>query len=479
MSLHSREAVNAAVEWLASLPKEEMDRFPVLWAWRAAASLASGRTQGVEESLASAEAAAAGSGPMPGDRNLEGRISMARATLALTRYDARGMIGHSLAALEALDPGMQSLRATASWVLGTAYLKTGMLGEAERVFDAALAESRAAANVFSEILIMMSLGEIRESRCDLHGALAAYEAGIALAGEHPLPSACEAYLGKARVLYEWDMLAEAEASARRAQSLAKTYGTDIDRFIPCELLLARIELALGRVASASAALEAVEGIARRRGFAMRLPEIAAAKVAVAISRDNGEAALRYAKDSGQPRLHARALLARGRVGEGLAVIEDWLAKAKEGGWTDELLRSCVVHALALVAAGRDGEALAALERALIIAEPCGAVRCFSDEGARMAGILDALAAKAPLSDHASRVLAACGRRSRSLPVEPLSPREREVLALIAQGLSNQEIGERLFLALDSVKGNNRRIFEKLGVQRRTEAVARARERGII
>jgi len=54
----------------------------------------------------------------------------------------------------------------------------------------------------------------------------------------------------------------------------------------------------------------------------------------------------------------------------------------------------------------------------------------------------------------------------------------EVLRLIGQGLSNQEIGARLFLALDTVKGHNRRIFGKLQVQRRTEAVARARELGL-
>ena len=55
----------------------------------------------------------------------------------------------------------------------------------------------------------------------------------------------------------------------------------------------------------------------------------------------------------------------------------------------------------------------------------------------------------------------------------------EVLQLIAEGLSNQAIGERLFLALDTVKGHNRHIFDKLQVQRRTEAVARARELGLI
>ena len=51
--------------------------------------------------------------------------------------------------------------------------------------------------------------------------------------------------------------------------------------------------------------------------------------------------------------------------------------------------------------------------------------------------------------------------------------------MIAEGLSNREIGKRLFLALDTVKGHNRRIFEKLNVQRRTEAVARARELGLL
>ena len=60
-------------------------------------------------------------------------------------------------------------------------------------------------------------------------------------------------------------------------------------------------------------------------------------------------------------------------------------------------------------------------------------------------------------------------------IEPLSNRELEILRLIAQGLSNREISKRLFLALNTVKGHNQIIFDKLQVQRRTEAVARARE----
>ena len=61
----------------------------------------------------------------------------------------------------------------------------------------------------------------------------------------------------------------------------------------------------------------------------------------------------------------------------------------------------------------------------------------------------------------------------------LSKRELEVLQLIAQGRSNQEISETLCIALSSVKGHNQKIFTKLQVQRRTEAVARARDLGLV
>jgi LuxR family maltose regulon positive regulatory protein len=64
-------------------------------------------------------------------------------------------------------------------------------------------------------------------------------------------------------------------------------------------------------------------------------------------------------------------------------------------------------------------------------------------------------------------------------IEPLSERELEILALVADGLSNRQISERLYLALSTVKGHNRNIFDKLQVKRRTEAVARARELGLI
>ena len=110
------------------------------------------------------------------------------------------------------------------------------------------------------------------------------------------------------------------------------------------------------------------------------------------------------------------------------------------------------------------------------------MRSFIDEGASMAALLLSAVADTRMPEYAARLLSAIedkpSRPGTSPLIDPLSQRELEVLRLIGQGLSNQEIGARLFLALDTVKGHNRKIFGKLQVQRRTEAVARARELGL-
>ena len=64
-------------------------------------------------------------------------------------------------------------------------------------------------------------------------------------------------------------------------------------------------------------------------------------------------------------------------------------------------------------------------------------------------------------------------------VDGSAAQSEEATELVAQGLSNREISQRLFLSLNTVKGHNRNIFGKLGVNRRTEAVARARELGLL
>ena len=95
-----------------------------------------------------------------------------------------------------------------------------------------------------------------------------------------------------------------------------------------------------------------------------------------------------------------------------------------------------------------------------------------------------------LLSYVDKILAAFSQPARALPqsaitnqvseiIEPLTDRELEILRLIAEGKSNTEISQQLYLALSTVKGHNLRIFNKLQVQNRTEAVARARELGLL
>jgi LuxR family maltose regulon positive regulatory protein len=133
--------------------------------------------------------------------------------------------------------------------------------------------------------------------------------------------------------------------------------------------------------------------------------------------------------------------------------------------------------------------LEALKDALCLSEPEGYTRTYADRGAPMAQLLGQAAARGIMPDYTARLLAAFEGKTKderpeteiasSSLIEPLSKRELEIIGLIAQGLSNREISERLFLALSTVKGHNQNIFGKLGVQRRTEAVARARELGLL
>jgi DNA-binding CsgD family transcriptional regulator len=61
----------------------------------------------------------------------------------------------------------------------------------------------------------------------------------------------------------------------------------------------------------------------------------------------------------------------------------------------------------------------------------------------------------------------------------LTPREHQILGLIAEGLSNREIGERLFVSENTVKTHSSRLFEKIGVNRRVQAVQKGKELGLI
>jgi LuxR family maltose regulon positive regulatory protein len=197
---------------------------------------------------------------------------------------------------------------------------------------------------------------------------------------------------------------------------------------------------------------------------------------------------------------ARLLLAQSRraatpsrAGAYLSQVSGLLARlllaAEQAGWVYETIKTLVLQALVFAESSDKDKALQALGRALALAEPGGFIRIFVDEGVPMAKLLREAADRRMMPDYVSKLLAVFnaepqGENKSDLPstqplIEPLSQRELEVLRLIALGLSNRQISERLFLALSTVKGHNRILFDKLQVQSRTEAIVRARELGLL
>jgi LuxR family maltose regulon positive regulatory protein len=169
-----------------------------------------------------------------------------------------------------------------------------------------------------------------------------------------------------------------------------------------------------------------------------------------------------------------------------------------------LIEILLTQTLAHHAQSNRSQALAALERALTLSEPEGYLRIFVDEGEAMRLLLlsfrstNEKQATRSLLGYVDKILAAfsqpteatsqsktlapyasAGVTSQTSGFESLTDRELGILRLIAEGQSNTEISQHLYVALSTVKGHNLRIFNKLQAQNRTEAVARARELGLI
>ena len=256
------------------------------------------------------------------------------------------------------------------------------------------------------------------------------------------------------------------------------------------MLLARLKLVRGDVAGASAMLAQASQPVRQQRSASHMAEVAAAQVLALLDQGNLAAAAALAQTHELPISQARVHLAQGDPSAALAVLEPLRQQVEAKGLKDERLKVLVLQAVAHHAQGEADKAVQVLGDALALAEPDGFIRIFIDEGLPMAQLLSEASVQGMRPDYIGKLLAAFeaekqkGQDTSPLPptqplLDPLSPRELEVLHLMAQGLSNQEMSERLFLSLDTVKGHNRKIFGKLQIQRRTEAVARARTLGLL
>jgi LuxR family maltose regulon positive regulatory protein len=489
MPLHFRGAVVPVLNWLESLSTTVLDAQPSLWVIYASVLLFVSQITGVEQKLQAAEAALQGVELDDKTRDLIGHIASVRATLAVIQHDIETIIAQSRRALEYLHPNNLPVRTATTWTLGHAYQLQGDRVAASQAYTEAITISQAIGHFIITIMATIGLGNVQESENQLYLAAETYRRVLQLAGDPPLPIACEAHLGLARIFYEWNDLDAAQQHGQQGVQLVRQV-ENTDRFVAYEIFLARLKLAQGDVAGAAALLAQADQSARQQNFVYRIPEVAAAQVLTLLHQGNLAAAAHLAQTHELPISQARVHLAQGDPFAALAMLEPLRRQVEAKGWEDERLKVMVLQAVAHHAHGEKDKAAQLLGDALALAEPGGFIRIFVDEGLPMAQLLSETVAHGMMPDYTGKLLAVFEAEEQKsedksdLPsaqplIEPLSQREQEILQLIAQGLSNREISERLFLALSTVKGHNRIIFGKLQVQRRTEAVARARELGLL
>jgi LuxR family maltose regulon positive regulatory protein len=447
-------------------------------------------------------------------RSLPGTISIARAYRAGAVGDLAGTLRYARQALDLLPADDWFWRGAASALLGIASWRSGDLEAAHRAVADGMASAGMASGVASTTSFMFLLADIRLAQGRLRDAVRTCRQGLRLVAEQGDPltqGAAELHVILSEVALEQGDLDAAAQHLLRSKELGEVVALPEARH-RWTVAQAGLEAALGNLDLALDLFEEAERLAGG-GPTPEYRPIAALKARVWLQRGEVDAVMEWARERGlsiddelsydrefEHITLARAhLAAPGTVGGDHAVrvlidfLDRLLAAAQAGGRHGNAIEILALRALAHEKQGDRSLALAALAQALALAEPEGYVRLFVDQGPPMAQLLAQAAARGIATDYTARLLTALAadapqpaggalRPASTHPqalIDPLTERELEVLRLIAQGLSNPEIGERLFLALDTVKGHNRRIFDKLQVQRRTEAVARARELGLI
>jgi LuxR family maltose regulon positive regulatory protein len=447
-------------------------------------------------------------------RRLPASIAMYRAGIALARGNVPETVTYARRVLDLAPEDDHFQRGAAAALLGLASWTSGDLEAAHRSYADGMAHLQQAGYISDAVGGSMTSADIRVAQGRLREAMRTYEHALRLAAEHGDPvmrGTADMYVGMAEVHRERNDLEAATQHLLRSEEQGEHTGFPQYRY-RWRVAMARIREAQGDLDGALDLLDEAERL-YVSDFHPDVRPIAALRARIWIAQGRlgealdwaGEQGLSAHDDLGYVREFehvtlTRVLLARykidradGSMLEAMGLLERLLQAAEAGGRMGSVIEILVLQALAYKAQGERPSALVPLKRALTLAEPEGYVRVFVDEGRPMAQLLSEAAAHGIMPDYTGRLLAAfeaeeqkSADESHVAPappaqslIEPLSQRELEVLRLIARGLSNREISERLFLALITVKGHNRNIFRKLQVRRRTEAVALARELGLL
>jgi len=513
--------------WVKTLPEELVHARPVLTVWYAYALLGSGEMEAAEARLKDAERwldtpadmrerpESPAAGMVVVDEaefhRLPGMIALLRAAQALARGDMPETMKHARRVLDLAPEDDHLMLGGAASQLGLAAWASGDLDAARRMTADGTANVRLAGYISAAIGGAIVLADIQIAQGCLHEAMTTYERALQWATEPGAPvlrGAADMYVGMSALHREHNDLKTATQRLLTSQALGELAGLQQNPYRWCAAM-ARIREAQGDLDGALDLLDQAERL-YDGNFSPNVRPIAARKTRVWVAQGRLGEALGWAREQGlsvENELSylrefdhitlARVLLARyqsdhadGSVSGVVGLLERLLKAAEEGGRMGSVIEILVLQAIAYHAQGDIPAALLPLQHALALAEPEGYVRMFLDEGSSMMQLLREASAREIMPDYTDKLLAAFEaekQKSEDKPdlppaqplIDPLSQRELKILQLIAQGLSNREIGERLFLALDTVKGHNRKIFDKLQVQSRTEAIARARELGLL
>ena len=516
--------------WLSALPAESVRGRPRLCLARAYGAAMGFELEALEALLGEAERAFAVSGDEPyepslgppqGDSvlaNVPAGIAFLRASLARLRGDAALAADYNRQALADLGEDDWLMRAFVRWNQAVADWLDGRLGPAERGLAELLEERRAADEFFGNFLAMRvcyDLGEVQRAQGDLDAALATSRQALDTGGDTSQEAITgPAHIGLAQVLYERNELTAALDHATRGVTLGRQLAFT-QSVVTGLALVARIRHAHGDAAGAREAMREAGQAGLSQQVTALLNPVPSQRARLLLAQGDLDAAAGWTTAAGlspddepdYPRepgylVLARVLLTQGDPGPALTLLRRLLDPAVSQGRTASVIEIQALRALALAACGDHAGALGALADAVRLARRHGHIRVLADEGAPMHALLEQLSAARPGQRPAAcdidpvylaALVRACGppdvapdvpptRRDAAVPpglAEPLTGRELEVLRLLATGRSNQRIAHDLVVALDTVKKHVTHVLGKLGAANRTEAVARARQLGLI
>jgi LuxR family maltose regulon positive regulatory protein len=504
------------MKWARALPDELIRDRPALSVWYAYGLLGTGEIESAEARLTDAERWLEPGRSRPTVavdedqlRSLLATIAVARAYHAHSLGDVPGTVKHAQRVLELLPEGDHLRREQAIALMGMTYWAGGDLEAADRVFAGYSMRLLAAGNIPDAISATTVLTDVRPALGRLREAVDALRwllQVVADQGEPLPPDTADLYRGLGELDLERGDLAAAAEHLLRSKELGEQGELPVWRWRWC-VAQARLNQTEGDLEGALSLLDEAQRLFIRTPLPDARP-ISALKARIWAAQGRVSEALEWARERGlsvdddPSYLHefehltlARVLIGHheservaGAADEAVRLLERLLHAAEDGGRIGSVIEILAMQALAHQARGDTSLALAPLERALCLAESEGYVRVFVDEGPPMARLLQEAASRAMAPDSARRLLAAfpSARPGDAHPSEArcegkelLSNREIEVVQLIAAGLTNREIAARLYLSLYTVKAHARSIYDKLDAHSRTQAVAKARELGVL